>query len=103
MILEWLEAALTPCPKDLRDFGYRTELIAIGARHRRCRAAWASHLAHSRRAVERAIARAAGRDTVIVLGSGRLLDVPLATLAAAFRHVVLVDALHPLSARLRAR
>ena len=63
MVLEWLEAALTPCPNELRDLGYRTELIAIGARYRRCRAAWADHLARSRRAVEHAIARAPGRDT----------------------------------------
>jgi len=100
MILEWLEAALTPCPRELRDLGYRTELVAIGARYRRCRAAWADHLARSRRAVERAIERAPGRDTVMVLGSGRLLDVPLAALAAVFRRVVLIDVLHPLSARL---
>jgi len=103
MILEWLEAALTPCPKEFRDLGYRTELIAIGARYRRCSTAWAPHLAHSRRAVDRAIARARGRDTALILGSGRLLDVPLAALAAAFRRVVLVDALHPLSARIKAR
>ena len=102
MIVEWLEAALTPCPKELRDLGYRTELVAIGARYRRCRAAWADHLARSRRAVERAIDRTPSRDTVMVLGSGRLLDVPLEALAAAFRRVVLVDALHPLSARARA-
>jgi hypothetical protein len=103
MILEWLEAALTPCPKEFRDLGYRTELIAIGARYRRCRAAWAEHLGRSRRAVERAIDRAHGRDTAVVLGSGRQLDVPLAALGAAFRRVVLVDALHPLSARIKAR
>jgi hypothetical protein len=103
MIVEWLEAALTPCRKDLRDLGYRTELVAIGARYRRCRAAWADHLMRSRRAIERAIVRAPGRETVMVLGSGRLLDVPLEALAAAFRRVVLVDALHPLSARARAR
>ena len=101
MILEWLEAAFTPCPKELRDLGYRTELIAIGARYRRCRAAWAGHLARSRRAIERAIARAPGHDTAMILGSGRLLDVPLAALTAAFRRVVLVDALHPVSARVK--
>lgn len=102
MILEWLESVATSCAKPVRDLGYRTELIAIGARHRRCRAAWAEHLARSRRAVETAIGRAAGRDTAMILGSGRLLDVPLTALAAAFRRVVLVDAVHPLSARLRA-
>ena len=103
MILEWLESALTPCAKPMRDLGYRTELIAIGARYRRCRAAWAEHLARSRRAVETAIARAPGRDTAMILGSGRLLDVPLPALASAFRRVILVDAVHPLSVRLIAR
>lgn len=38
-----------------------------------------------------------------MLGSGRLLDVPLAALASAFRRVVLVDVLHPLWARLCVR
>jgi hypothetical protein len=103
MILEWLEAAATPCPAALRDLGYRTELIAIGARYRRCRAAWSDHLARSRRAIETAIARTRGRDTAMILGSGRLLDVPLPSLASAFRRVVLVDALHPLPARLAVR
>lgn len=103
MILEWLEAMLTPCARDRRDLGYRTELIAIGARYRRCRSAWAEHLARSRRAVEGAIARTDRRDTAMILGSGRLLDVPLAALAAAFRRVVLVDALHPLPARILVR
>lgn len=39
----------------------------------------------------------------MILGSGRLLDVPLATLASEFRRVVLVDALHPPAVRLRVR
>jgi len=103
MILEALETLATPCPAYLRRLGYRAELVAIGARYRRCRAAWAEHLARSRRAIERTIERTSQRRTAIVLGSGRLLDVPLAQLAAAFARVVLVDAVHPLPARLRAR
>jgi hypothetical protein len=103
MILELLEWLATPCPADLRRLGYKTELVAIGARHRRCRAAWAPHLAQSRQAIERAVERPASRRTVVVLGSGRLLDVPLELLARSFRRVVLVDTIHPLSARLRTR
>jgi hypothetical protein len=102
MIVEWLETLATPCPRPLRDMGYRRELVAIGARYRRCRAAWAEHLARSQRAVETAIARAPGRRTAVVIGSGRLLDVPLAALAAAFERVLLVDALHPLPTRFTA-
>jgi hypothetical protein len=38
-----------------------------------------------------------------VLGSGPLLDVPLAELASGFERVILVDAVHPLAARWHAR
>jgi len=103
MLLEALESLATPCPAYLRRLGYRTELVAIGARYRRCRAAWADHLARSHAVIERAIEHTAKRRTAIILGSGRLLDVPLARLAAAFAHVVLIDAVHPLPARLQAR
>lgn len=103
MILEALEWLATPCPRPLRDMGYLGELIAIGGRHRRCRAAWAEHLSRSRQAILDAAESAPGRRTAVVLGSGRLLDVPLAGLAARFQSVVLVDAVHPLGARWQAR
>lgn len=103
MLREWVESLLTPTPAHGRTLGYLHEIIAIGARHRRCRDAWAAHLANSRRTVIEAIGRARGRRTVLVLGSGRLLDVPLAELAAAFARVVLADAVHPLAARWQAR
>lgn len=102
MILEILESLATPCPIELRRLGYLTELVAIGARQRRCRAAWADHLERSRRAILRAIERSPRRRTAIVLGSGRLLDVPLTLLAERFQRVVLVDLVHPLPARLKA-
>lgn len=103
MIHEALEWLLTPCSRAGRDLGYLSEAIAIGARHRRCRTAWAEHLRRSREAILDAAKTAPGRRSVLVLGSGPLLDVPLAELAALFRSVILVDALHPLSARWQAR
>lgn len=103
MIREGVEWLLTPCPRAWRDLGYLSETIAIGARHRRCRTAWAEHLACSRQAVLDAARQAPGRRTALILGSGPLLDVPLAELAGLFRSVILVDALHPLTARWQAR
>ncbi len=103
MIREALEWLLTPCARARRDLGYLNEAIAIGARQRRCRAAWAEHLSRSRQAILDAARNAPGRRTALVLGSGPLLDVPLAELAARFHSVILVDALHPLTARLEAR
>jgi hypothetical protein len=103
MLLEWLESLATPCPRDVRDLGYRRELIAIGARRQRCRAAWADHIARSRQAILDAVGLTERRRIAVVFGSGRLLDVPVAELARAFQRVILVDALHPLTARLQAR
>lgn len=103
MIAEALAWLLTPCPAYVRRLGLLAESVAIGARHRRCRAAWAPHLAATRAAVVDAIGRLPRRRTALVLGSGALLDLPLAELAGAFRRVVLVDVVHPWRARLASR
>ena len=103
MIGEALAWLLTPCPLDVRRLGLLAESIAISARHRRCRAAWAPHLAETRAAVLDAIARTPRRRKVLVLGSGALFDLPLADLAAAFDRVMLIDLVHPWRARLRTR
>ena len=103
MIAEALAWLLTPCPAYARRLGLLAESVAIGARHRRCRAAWAPHLAATRAAVVDAIERTRRRRTALVLGSGALLDLPLAELAGAFRRVVLVDVVHPWRSRLAGR
>jgi len=85
--------------------GHLAESIAIRARQRRCRAAWASHRAHTRAALLDAVerdTRSERRRTALVLGSGPLLDIPLAELAARFESVWLVDLVHPWSARWQA-
>jgi hypothetical protein len=99
MIVEALAWLATPCPPLARRLGLLSESIAISARHRRCRDAWAPHLAATRAAILDAVARTRSRRTVVVMGSGALLDLPLAELAAAFRRVVLVDLVHPWRAR----
>lgn len=103
MIAEALEWLATPCPLYVRRLGLLSESIAISARHRRCREAWAPHLEESRAAVRNAISRTPRRRTALVMGSGALLDLPLDELAAAFRRVVLVDLVHPWRARLATR
>jgi len=93
MLAEWLRSVTTPCPRHVRAMGYLRELIAIEARHRRCRAAWAPHLENCKKVILKA-ADAAARGRVTVLGSGHLLDVPIEALAGTFDDVVLVDILH---------
>ena len=99
MIREWLERWLTPAERSVRHLGYVSEVVAIGARERRHRTAWAAHLAATRAFVD---ALATGGEHLVVLGSGRLLDVPLETLAPRYARVTLVDCVHPRAARGRA-
>ncbi|MCH7551116.1 MAG: hypothetical protein IIA35_05375 [Proteobacteria bacterium] len=98
MLAEWFKHLTLPCPAPIRDMGYARELIAIEARHRRCRDAWAPHLEHCHKVIGDA-AEGISRDRVIVLGSGLLLDIPLAELSETFSDVVLVDIFHLPAAR----
>jgi hypothetical protein len=99
-LLHWL---VLPAPLGARRLGYVGDSVRLASRARRCRAAWAPHLAAARDTVRAAMADLPRRDTAVVLGSGGLDDVPVDDLAAAFRRVVLVDVVHPWRARLRAR
>lgn len=102
MLTEALTWLLTPASATARRTGLLAESIAISARYRRCRAAWADHLANSRSILATSAERSARRRTAIVLGSGPLLDVPLDRLAARFDQVWLVDIVQPWTSRLRA-
>ncbi len=89
MLAELAAWLTTPFPRDARRLGYLSEQIAIRARERRCRAAWAGHLAASREAM--LAAAGPGGGLCVVAGAGLCLDVPLDGLAARFRRVVLLD------------
>lgn len=93
-MLEFLEGMFLRCPRHVRVMGFLDEIIAIGARSRCVRDDWAPHLERSKDLVRQAIAQCGPRRTAVIFGSGRLLDVPLADLAAAFQRVVLVDIVH---------
>lgn len=99
----WLDTLLTPCPRHLRAMGYLRELINLRARRSRCRKAWQPHLDHCRAVLLQAMEQCTSRRKAVILGSGLLTDVPLAELSAAFREVVLVDIVHPLTARWQCR
>lgn len=99
MLAEWFESLITPCPPGARRLGYLHESIAINARARRQRDAWAAHLERSRAFLRRSAEAAEQHRCAWVLGSGGLHDVPLDTLAGLFDNVFLVDIVHPLRAR----
>ena len=98
MILELAEYLLTPCSRAFRRVGYLQGQLGIKVRHRQCRYAWKRHLDRTKAAIIAAFDGCSQHRKAVILGSGRLLDVPLSELARAFREVILVDAVHPLNA-----
>lgn len=94
MLFEWLQYLTTPCAKHLRALGYPQEIIATQARYRRCKAAWRPHLDNTKATILESAAAARGNSCAVILGSGSLLDVPLAELSQGFKEVILVDILH---------
>ena len=102
MLREAFEYLTTPCPPLARRFGYLAEMVALGARYRRQRRAWAPHVAACHRFIEQAIQRVEPGGRALVAGSGLLIEVPLETLTARFDQVVLVDMLHSRAVRRRA-
>jgi hypothetical protein len=102
MILELLEYVMSPCLPTARSMGFLASAIQVRARYRRCRMAWAPHIAQTRRAILESVARCPSRRKVVVLGAGLLHDIPLQELSEAFAEVVLVDIVHPLSSRVAA-
>jgi hypothetical protein len=91
MLLDLFTAFTTPGSPYLRRMGYVDEAIAMRGRYRRRRAAWQPHLENTRRFVLSSAQQCQTRNKVTVLGSGLLLDLPLAELASLFREVVLMD------------
>jgi len=103
MLREALEWLVTPSLPFTRRTGHLSEFVAIAARRRRHRAAWAPHEARSRAAVLRAAATADPDGVAVILGAGHLYDVPLSDLAARFRSVRLVDLAFSAATRRAAR
>lgn len=103
MIVEALAHVTTRAAAGAREAGLVYEQAALIGRFLRLRKAWRPHLANCRRVILAAADGLARRDTAVVLGSGPLLDIPLRALASRFARVVLVDAAHPLHARLIAQ
>lgn len=101
MILEFLEYCLTPASRLSRALGFVRSSIQVKSRFSRCRKQWEPHLENTRNAILSAVESCSRRGTVAVLGAGLLHDIPLGALSRAFGRVLLVDAVHPLSSRVR--
>lgn len=95
MIAELLAWARMDCLPAAQRAGLRLEAAALAVRHRRLRAHWAGHLAHTRAALLQSARASAGcarpPRRAWVMGAGQLKDVPLPELLELFDRVDLVD------------
>ncbi len=101
MLAELALYLATPVPQSFRQHGLLRESVGLWSRGTRHRRAWAHHAARCRAVVARSIEALSQHRTVIVLGSGLLRDVPIATLVRTFERVILIDAVHLWPIRLR--
>lgn len=99
MLAEWFTYFSTQCAPQARELGYLRESIGIRSRYRRCKNAWQPHLRNSQSVILESLEACDGMHTALILGSGLLLDIPLAELAARFHKVLLVDLIHLPEAR----
>jgi hypothetical protein len=91
MLLDLYTSLTTPCSPFIRRMGYLTETIEMRSRARSHKAVWQPHLDKTRNFVLSVADTCRDRNRAIILGSGLLLDVPLAELSSMFGQVVLMD------------
>lgn len=91
MLSDFFTSLTTSCSAYARGMGYLDESLAMRRRYRRRSSAWRQHLENTRRFVLSSAEKCRKRDRAVVMGSGLLLDVPIAELASLFREVVLAD------------
>lgn len=94
MILEALHHFLTPAAKEIKALGFVRESIAIEARYKRCRHAWAGHLDKCQQHILAAASDLKENATIMVIGSGALHDVPVDDLLLLGHRITLVDIVH---------
>ncbi len=91
MLSELFTYLTTSCPPFVRHMDYLYEAIAMRGRYQRNRLAWQPHLEQSQKFILASAEKCRNRNTVVVLGAGLLLDVPLEKLSLLFKEVTLLD------------
>jgi hypothetical protein len=102
VLAELLLTLLTPAGRAARRRGHLAAAVRLWTRATRAGSAWSEHEVACHAAVRYALDLLPPGGTVVVLGSGLVLDVPLADLVDHFEAIVLVDAVHLLPVRLQA-
>lgn len=83
-----------PTLKEAKTFGHLFESISLLHREERCKKSWATHRASCKQFIISELKNATHFDSVLVLGSGPLHEIPIEILSKTFKRVVLVDVVH---------
>ncbi len=79
---------------EAKSFGHLAESISLLSRESRCKSAWLSHRTECKNFIKEHLDEAIHFDSVLVLGSGPLHEIPVEDLSQKFKRVVLVDIVH---------
>jgi len=83
-----------PLLSEARTFGHLSESISLLSRESRCQKSWLPHRTQCKNFIKDHLKLASHFDSVLVLGSGPLHEVPIEELSKAFKKVTLVDIVH---------
>lgn len=89
-----------PTLKEAKLFGHLVESISLLSREKRCQKTWATHRASCKQFITAELKNARHYDSILVLGSGPLHEIPIEHLSKTFKRVVLVDIVHLKSTRM---
>lgn len=101
MIRELIESWTTPTTPAARKLGYLYESIAYRARFRRCEKSWRGHIESCHHAILQSVRSLPRTETLLIMGSGPLYEIPMDELKARFSRVILVDLVQPVEVRRR--
>jgi hypothetical protein len=99
MFKEIFDYCLTPASLHARATGYLYEAVAFEARARRNEKHWKPHWALCQNLVENFCSQYPQSQSLMILGSGCLFEIPKKFLTQNFQKIVLVDQVFPRSVR----
>ena len=95
MIIEFIKSLTEKAIPSAKTFGHVYESVAIQKRHERCLTHWKDHINHCQHEILNFINSCPNKNSILILGSGPLHEIPLDDILKLASHVVLVDAIHP--------
>ncbi|MBS1970097.1 MAG: hypothetical protein JSU04_07300 [Bdellovibrionales bacterium] len=102
MILEWLSYLQTKGTQTAKDWGYIYQNVSLRFRARRCAKAWQPHVAASHKFIQDHFDKVNPRS-ILIIGSGILMEIPIEALLAKAEKIYLVDLVHSRQVRSLAR